>query len=432
MLFGDFMMGARSRLLPMSIPLRFFSAAVLFHAAAWGLLLGFAPDAPGFMGGLGHLLASLHFVTLGVLSMTGMGAAFQLLPVATKRPLRSEFACKAAFWLMLAGVLALGHGMGHGDVLPLALGGVLVVFALMLFAFLVADNLRRVGDMRVVTDQAWIAVAALLVALTLAALLVADYAVGGILPDHHAVALAHAVVAAYGFMGILAMGFSFVLVPMFCLAPPPDTKNGLRAGWLAGVAVLLAALGVALSLLPLLLLGGGLGLVATGLHLWVMAKVMKSRMRRQLGDSFLLIRFAWCMMPLSILLGLAAALGLAPDRTGPLFGFVLVFGWLLTFLLGILQRILPFLASMHSVRPGVKPILVSVLTADKPLRLHLLAHLAAIVVVAAGLAGQWIMLVRLGAGLGLLGALSYAAFAAHVGLTLRKHINQKPQDSEKT
>lgn len=431
MLFGDFMMGARSRLLPMSIPLRFFGAAVLFHIAAWGLLLGSANDAPGFMGGLSHLLASLHFVTLGVLAMTGMGAAFQLLPVATKRPVRSEAACKAAFWLMVPGLLALGHGMGHGDYAVLALGGILVVLALGLFGLLVAHNLRRVKDMRVVTDQAWIALGFLALLLILAALLVADYALGGFLPDHQAVALAHGVVAAYGFMGLLAMGFSFILVPMFCLAPPPDVKLGRRAGWLAGIAVLLAMAGLIHGIKPLVLLGGLLGLTASGLHLRAMAKVMKSRMRKQLGDSFLLIRLAWVMMPTSIVVGLLAALGVAPDRTGPLFGFLLVFGWLLTFLLGILQRILPFLASMHSVRPGVKPALVSALTADKPLRLHLVFHVMALALVSAGLAGQVGLLVRIGAACGLIAAISYALSAAHVGYVLRKHISNQSQPSEK-
>jgi len=431
MLFGDFMMGARSRLLPMSIPLRFFGAAVLFHMAAWGLLLGYADDAPGFMGGLSHLLASLHFVTLGVLAMTGMGAAFQLLPVATKKPVRSEAACKAAFWLMVLGLLALGHGMGHGDYAVLALGGTLVVLALGLFGLLVADNLRRVKDMRVVTDQAWISLGFLALLLILAALLVADYALGGFLPDHQAVALAHGVVAAYGFMGLLAMGFSFILVPMFCLAPPPDVKLGRWAGWLAGIAVLLAMAGLIHGIKPLVLLGGLLGLIACGLHLRAMAKVMKGRMRKQLGDSFRLIRLAWVLMPSSIIVGLLAALGVAPDRTGPLFGFLLVFGWLLTFLLGILQRILPFLASMHSVRPGVKPALVSALTADKPLRLHLVFHVLALALVSAGLVGQVGLLVRLGAACGLIGAVSYALSAAHVVYVLRKHLSNLSQHSEK-
>ena len=431
MLFGDFMMGARSRLLPVSIPGRFFAMAVLFQVLAWGLLLGYADDAPGYGGGLTHLLTALHFVTLGVLAMTGMGAAFQLLPVATKRPVRSEAACKATFWLFLPGLLALGHGMGHADTTILAVGGVLVVTALALFAFLIADNLGKVKDMRVVTDQAWIAVGALALILVLAGLLVADYALGGFLPDHQAVALAHGVLAVYGFMGMLAFAFSFVLIPMFCLAPPPDVKLGQRAGWLAGGALVLALAGLVHGILPLLLLGGLLGLGVAGMHLRAMAKVMKSRMRKQLGDSFILIRAAWVLLPVSILVGLLAAAGVMPQRTGPLWGFLAVFGCLLTFLLGVLQRILPFLASMHSVRPGVKPALVSALTADKPLKLHMVFHLLALALVSAGLAGEWSWLVRLGAAAGLIAAIAYAISAAHVGLSLRKHLNSAPQPTEK-
>lgn len=429
MLFGDFMMGARSRLLPISLPLRFFCTAMLFHVASWGLLVGYAGDAPGFSGGLGHLLSSLHFVTLGVLAMTGMGAAFQLLPVATKRPVRSEAACKAAFWLFLPGLLILGHGMGHGDIAMLSVGGGLVVAALALFGALVADNLRQVKDMRVVTDHAWIAIGGLGFLVVLALLLVADFAFG-FLPDHAGLGLAHAVVAGYGFMGMLAMGFSFVLIPLFCLSPPPDIKWGRRAAWIGAVAVLLAVAGLVHGIKPLLFLGGAVGLAASGLHLWVMAKVMKNRMRKQLGGSFILVRLAWVMFPLSIIVGLLAAAGVAADRTGPLFGFLLVFGWLLTFLLGVLQRILPFLASMHSIKPGVKPALVSALTADRPLRLHLICHCTALMLVSGGLLSQLPLLVRLGGGAGLVGAISYAVFVALVVIRLRKHLNPVPQPTE--
>ncbi len=39
-----------------------------------------------------------------------------------------------------------------------------------------------------------------------------------------------------------------------------------------------------------------------------------------------------------------------------IFGILLIAGWLLTFLLGMLQRIAPFLASMHAVEgPGRPP-----------------------------------------------------------------------------
>ena len=87
---GAFMGGAVSRLLPASIPFRFFGAAVVYHLLAW-IALGADPQGvPRFAGGLGWPLAALHLVTLGVLAMTAIGASLQLLPVATRQPVLSR------------------------------------------------------------------------------------------------------------------------------------------------------------------------------------------------------------------------------------------------------------------------------------------------------------------------------------------------------
>ena len=50
---GAFLGGATSRLLPASIPFRFFGAAVVFHLLAWLALLAGAERVPRFAGGLG-------------------------------------------------------------------------------------------------------------------------------------------------------------------------------------------------------------------------------------------------------------------------------------------------------------------------------------------------------------------------------------------
>ena len=84
---ATFLSGAGSRLLPPSIPFRFFGAAVGFHLVAWLAALAGANDLPAFAGGLGWPLAALHAVTLGVLAMTAIGASLQLFPVATRRPI---------------------------------------------------------------------------------------------------------------------------------------------------------------------------------------------------------------------------------------------------------------------------------------------------------------------------------------------------------
>ncbi|MDP3085760.1 MAG: hypothetical protein Q8N44_19010, partial [Rubrivivax sp.] len=108
---GAFLGGARSRLLPLSIPFRFFGAAVAFHLLAWLALLAGADELPRFRGGLGLPLAALHLVTLGVLVMTAIGASLQLLPVATRQPVRSLRSAALVWWLYTPGVAALAAGM---------------------------------------------------------------------------------------------------------------------------------------------------------------------------------------------------------------------------------------------------------------------------------------------------------------------------------
>ena len=94
----------RSRLLPMSLPFRFFGAAVVFHVLAWAALLAGARDVAAFPGGLGLPFAALHLATLGVLAMTAVGATLQLLPVATRQAVGSIAAAKLVWWLLVPGV----------------------------------------------------------------------------------------------------------------------------------------------------------------------------------------------------------------------------------------------------------------------------------------------------------------------------------------
>ena len=64
-----------SRLLPPSLPFRFFAAAAVFHVLLWLVLLFAAGNATSFAGGLGPVLAAVHLLTLGVLTTTAIGAA---------------------------------------------------------------------------------------------------------------------------------------------------------------------------------------------------------------------------------------------------------------------------------------------------------------------------------------------------------------------
>jgi hypothetical protein len=200
---------------------------------------------------------------------------------------------------------------------------------------------------------------------------------------------------------------------MFALGPVPSERRGLVSCALALLALLLA---VTAGWTPhpavLRAIAAGAGLAAVALHVRSMHVTLRSGMRRSLGRSFVLVRIAWGGLVASLLTGLLVALGVPLDGAGTLFGVLLLGGWLLTFALGILQRIVPFLASMHAARGHGLPPTPSALTATLPLTLHFHAHLGALALLAAAVLLDGARMAAAAAALGLLGAIALAVFYA--------------------
>ena len=406
-----FIGGARGRLLPASIPFRFFGAALAYHLLAWLALLAGAGGLPRFGGGLGWPLAALHLVTLGVLVMTALGASLQLLPVATRQTVRFAHAPAAIWWLYTpaVGAVALGMGLGHGGLL--AVGAVAVGVALVGYAALLAHNLVGAKGMPGIVLHGWAALASLWVVLASALALAGAYIGTPLLARDTALAL-HVAFAAYGFMGLLALALSYILVPMFALAPAPDERRVIASCLLAVAALALAAV-AAFGLAPqgLRVAAIGLGASSVALHLGQMRVALRSGMRRELGRSFRLVRIGWALLVASLAAALAVVLDAPWSGTATLFGIVLIPGWLLTFLLGILQRILPFLASMHAAR-GSRPPTPSSLSAERPLAIHFVCHLAALALLVLAVVADSALVAAAAAGVGAAGALAFGVFYA--------------------
>ena len=298
---GTFLAGASSRLLPASIPFRYFGAAVVFHLFAWLALAAGADSLPRFAGGLGWPLAALHLVTLGVLAMTAIGASLQLLPVATRAPVASRRWPAAIWWAYSPGVAAVALGMGLGSPGLLAGGAACILAALAAYAWLLARNLQAARGMAGVVAHGWTALASLVVLLASAFSLAGAY-VGWPLVDRDTGLALHVAFAAYGFMGMLALGLSNILVPMFAVAPSPDDRHVRATCALAALALALAgaaAFGAAPFALRLIAIG--LGAAAVALHLRSMLRALRAGLRRELGRSFTLVRIAWGMLARSAL-----------------------------------------------------------------------------------------------------------------------------------
>jgi hypothetical protein len=378
-----------------------------------GLLVG-TDEAISFRGGLGPTLSVVHLLALGILVTTAIGASVQLLPVATRRTFHAIWPIKLVFWITIPGMIALTAGMYTGRVDVLIPAAITVGAGLLLFGGVLAGNLFRASSFPIVGAYGWAALVALLFLALLGVTLTINENTG-ILPDHGAVALAHLVLAGFGFMGMLVIGFSHVLVPMFAMASAPPRRISFVNFVIAAIAVALGTLGALTGNREVLATAILIGLLAAAMHLWLMFRVLRTGMRKRLGLSFILVRAAWIMLPTTLLIGLAALYGVAGANGPTLFGFMLLFGWLLTFLFAILQRIMPFLASMFLPPPARGgTAIVAELSGALALRLHAISHALALVVLAIAIILDSAVIGRAGAAIGLAGALAFAWFTTDI------------------
>ncbi|HMA07872.1 MAG TPA: hypothetical protein VKP68_08420, partial [Ramlibacter sp.] len=411
---GAFLGDARSRLLPVSIPLRFFGAATLFHLLAWIALAASAGEWLDFGDGLGWPLATLHLVALGVLGMTTLGAGAQLLPVATRQPVPGAHWMAAIWWLYTPGVALLALGMGWPQTQWLAAGAVAVGLAFAAWGVLVIRNLRGARGMPGVVSHGWVALTALAVLLA-SALSLAGTWLGLPVPRREIALGLHLVFAPYGFMGALALGLSYILVPMFALAEAPAERSQLISCALAALSLLLAGIAAfGWEPVPLRIAALLAGAGAVGLHLKLMARTLRTGMRRELGRSFALVKIGWGGLAASLVLALALVLELPIPRLPAWLGLCLVGVWLLSFLLGMLERILPFLGAMYAAGTARRAPTPSALTDERALRVHFACHVAALAGLALALAAGSAWIATAAALVGVVGALAFCVFYARL------------------
>ena len=416
---GSFLGGAKDRLLPASIPFRFFLSASVFHVFAWAVLFLAADELAGYRGGPGLILAAIHLATLGVLTMTAIGASYQLLPIVTRRPLARDWPARLSFWLIMPGICAMTWGMATSTSGAMNLGSYLVVLGLLVFAVLTADNLLRTGGIPVVSAHVWLALAALAMFALLGLILIRDFETG-FLVDHQGLALMHMVIASFGFMGLLVLGLSLVLIPMFVLSRSLPSRPGWAQAGFSVLALAVFCVGVVFDSSPLQLLALVPGFGAAGCYLWLMRTALHTSMRKRIGLPFILIRVSWGLLMVTLVVSALTLVDIGIPNAPALTGFILVAGWLLTFLTGVLQRIIPFLASMHAVGKSGLPVLLSDLTAEGPLNVHTTCHLAALTACALGILLDLTPLVQVGAALGCVGSAAFAGFVSYVAMKLKR------------
>ena len=332
-------------------PLKFFLIAPAFGALAGILLVAY----PALLTNrwLPATLAFTHLLTLGVGTMVMLGALFQVLPVVSNRAVAGDqviapWVRRGVSW----GTLALGIGFLTSLGWLLGLAALLLVSGLGLFVSAFATGLvraRPAGDTTVTLRLAALSLVATLVlgGMQLSLRLWPEV---GLYAPHQT--LLHAFVGGFGWVLLLIMGVSFQVIPMFHVAPAFSRRVRRQLPLVifsANVAVLLAGHPVATIALALTL-------VATILYATAALKVLMARKRKLVDYT---VRF-WQLGLSQLIAASLLALGLVFAEgdswripVESLLGLVFALGFVLSVMLGMLQKIAPFLIYLHLQKMAV-------------------------------------------------------------------------------
>lgn len=331
---------------PLAIPLRYVLAgqvgAVLFGVGSLFILPDILNDAQG-----PQVLALVHVVTLGWITMTMMGVLYQLVPVILVTKLRFFWLSHSQYALYLTGAVLMIGAFWANALAVLAVGGSLVVLAAILFVIHMALTIAQ-SERRPITAAYLMAALTYLLAVVGCGLTAALNFLWGFLGvEGDRFLLMHLVIGLIGWVTLTIIGVSYKLVAMFALVHGHSERLGW---WLFGVLNAgLIGLAVALALpvpgwvaaLPAGLLGIGLLSFAADY-----ARMLSARRKRRLDEAqaFTVAGAGW----LTVGVVLAGALSIGHSAypfAGPwlALGYIIAIGWIGQTVSGYLHKIVPFL-----------------------------------------------------------------------------------------
>jgi hypothetical protein len=375
---------------PFSLPLRFFLSAPLFAALA-AALLAWQGDTALLTRWSPQALALTHLLVLGCLSMTMIGALLQMLPVVAGIQVpRAAQVGTVVHLCLCAGTLALAAAFWQESPVLFRIAMALLLAGLLLFvaACTVAMWQYHLPGSGAVVAGIRLALAALLLTITLGGMLASVFAWPGLiqLPLQRLTDL-HAMWGLLGWVGLLVIAIAFQVVPLFMLTDPyPKYLTGAYATWLfmlLGATSLSSGWngrGAMLHQASLILLAAGYALFG-GTTLYLLA-----RRKRPRADPTTLY---WRTAMASLLAAIAVWLwpGAAQSNTASLATGVLLAGFALSAIGGMLYKIVPFLAWYHlqdmRTTGGAKPPPVNQIIPERHAQWQYGAHLGGLLLLLA-------------------------------------------------
>jgi hypothetical protein len=334
---------------PFAAPLRFFLTAPLFAVLA-GLLVAFqGPDMIASRWSPATL-AVTHLLTIGFMMQAMLGALIQILPVVTGANLRNPLRVAAIVHPGLSlGALVLPTGFCLN--IPSLLSGAALLLGLTVVYFLAvtARALAEVPSTSPTIRGIKLALLGLASVVGIGVVMALALAYGWVIPLP-ALADLHAGWGLGGWAGVLLAAMAYVVVPMFQLTPGYPT----RSSWWYPVALLALLLLWSVALVAdwqwlvrfSQLVAAVVGIAFAGLTLRLQGK--RRRARPDATYRYWQVGLVSSIFAL-ILLATVALWPAAAEIEGwtLLFGVALLVGGFVSFITGMIYKIVPFLSWLH-------------------------------------------------------------------------------------
>ena len=288
-----------------------------------------------------------HFLTIGFLAMSMIGAMFQMLPVTAGVKFKHQnIIAPIVYTLLSVGVVLFAYSFYNYQLMlmSIAMSLLLVAFAIFIVAtFVTLKSAKSVTP----TIKAFIgALVSLIIALLLAGYLMLSHTNTDFSEHHQAILYTHIMFSLLGWVGMLIIGVSYQVVPMFYVA---DSYPGLYTKY--AVKIVLALLvGLSFSIFIdnnalYLLLKILIGLILADYAITTIT-LLVNRKRKITDTTTYYWYFAMIMLLASIGLSLANEwLNIA--LLGTLSVLIFIYGFAMSVMSGMLFKIVPFLVWFH-------------------------------------------------------------------------------------
>jgi hypothetical protein len=394
---------------PFRLPGTHFIGVLVSLLLGAGGLVVIAPDLAAAQFLNPRVFAVTHLFTLGVIVTAVFGALYQFYPMSLGAGARSVRVGVAGAWLMHAGTALVVAGFWWWQPALQAAGWWAIFLAVGCVAWNLLPHRRRMTQGRRTAAYVSLAHAMLGFAMIIAAARIGA-SLGWWQLDRLGAIAAHFHLAAFGFAGLTAVGVGGRMLPMFLVSGPAPERPFRIIGPVATGGLALLTPGFMIGVELLVWAGALLGVAAAALFVRTVAGFFSRRLVHRIEPAFGHVIFGF----VSLVIGLGTALvqlalpGFSA-RGWVVYAELVLLGWLVVFITGVMYRLLPFLIWLHFyARLGSSRTAAELV--NRPLAWVALGLLGSgIVVVVAGTAAGSAVLVRVGAGGFLAGSVLVAA-----------------------